>query len=81
MKNEIKTFLYDIKKSIDSIENYLGDKRDFKVYQNNKMLRRAIERDSNLTDWFILWNPKAYNAVFDPEKWVSRDKTRFVRSI
>ncbi len=48
MKNEIKTFLYDIKKSIDPIENYLGDKRDFKVYQNNKMLRRAIERDSKL---------------------------------
>ena len=45
MKNEIKKFLYDIKESIDSIENYLGDKRDFKVYQNNKMLRRAIERE------------------------------------
>lgn len=45
MKNEIKKFLYDIKESIDSIESYLGDKRDFKVYQNNKMLRRAIERE------------------------------------
>ena len=45
MKNEINKFLYDIKESIDSIENYLGDKRDFKVYQNNKMLRRAVERE------------------------------------
>ena len=45
MKNEIKKFLYDIKESIESIENYLGDKRDFKVYQNNKMLRRAVERE------------------------------------
>jgi len=45
MKNEIKKFLYDIKESIDSIEKYLGDKRDFKIYQENKMLRRAIERE------------------------------------
>jgi len=45
MKDEIKKFLYDIKESIDSIEDYLGDKRDFKVYQSNKMLRRAIARE------------------------------------
>lgn len=31
MELEIKKFLFDIKESIDSIENYLGDKRDFKV--------------------------------------------------
>ncbi len=31
--------------SIESIEGYLVDKRDFNVYQSNKMLRRAIERE------------------------------------
>ena len=45
MKNEIKKFLFDIKESIDSIEDYLGSKRDFNVYQGNKMLRRAVERE------------------------------------
>jgi uncharacterized protein with HEPN domain len=45
MKIEIKKFLFDIKESIDSIESYLGDERDFTIYQNNKMLRRAIERE------------------------------------
>ena len=45
MELEIKKFLFDIKESIDSIENYLGDKRDFKVYLSDKMLRRAIERE------------------------------------
>ena len=45
MKNEIKKLLFDIKESIDSIDNYLGDQRDFKIYQKNKMLRRAIERE------------------------------------
>ena len=45
MKLEVKKYLFDIKESIDSIENYLGEKRDFNVYISNKMLRRAIERE------------------------------------
>lgn len=45
MDNEIKKYLFDIKEAIDSIENYLGDKRDFNIYLSNKMLRRAIERE------------------------------------
>jgi hypothetical protein len=35
--------LYDIQESINSIEGYLGEKRSFEVYINNKILRRAIE--------------------------------------
>ncbi len=31
--------------SIDSINEYLGDKRDFTDYQKNKLLRRGIERE------------------------------------
>jgi len=45
MEIEIKKFLYDIHESIISIENYLGDKRDFNIYLTDKMLRRAIERE------------------------------------
>jgi uncharacterized protein with HEPN domain len=45
MDNEIKKYLFDIKESIDSIENFLGDKRDFNIYMANKMLRRAVERE------------------------------------
>ena len=45
MDLEIKKFLFDIKESIDSIERFLGDKRDFKTYSSDKMLRRAIERE------------------------------------
>jgi len=45
MEHKIKKFLFDIKEAIKSIESYLGDKRDFNVYQSNKMLRRAIERE------------------------------------
>ncbi len=45
MELEIKKFLFDIRESIDSIEHYLGDKRDFKDYMSDKMLRRAVERE------------------------------------
>lgn len=45
MKREIKKYLFDIKTSIDSIFSYLGDERNFIEYQNNKLLRRGIERE------------------------------------
>ncbi len=45
MNVEIKKYLFDISESIDFIEKFLGDKRDFNVYLANKMLRRAVERE------------------------------------
>ena len=45
METEIKKYLFDIRESIDSIEQYLGNKRDFNIYQADKMLRRAVERE------------------------------------
>ena len=41
MNREIKMFLFDIRESIESIENFLGDKWDYNVYKSDKMLRRA----------------------------------------
>ena len=45
MELEIKKYLFDIQESIDSIEKYFGERRDFKAYMANKMLRRAVERE------------------------------------
>ncbi len=45
MEHEIKKFLFDIIESINSIESFLGDTREFKIYMENKMLRRAVERE------------------------------------
>lgn len=45
MDFEIKKYLFDIQESIESIEKYLGNKRDFNAYMANKMLRRAVERE------------------------------------
>lgn len=43
--DSIKKHLYDVNVSINSIFEYLGEKRDFEEYLNNKLLRRAIERE------------------------------------
>ena len=45
MEIEIHKYLHDIKESIESINAYLGGNRNFSEYQNNKMLRRAVERE------------------------------------
>ena len=45
MKIEIKKYLYDIQTSINSIEEYLDDKKNFFEYKKNKLLRRGIERE------------------------------------
>lgn len=45
MNLEVVKYLLDIKNSIDSIEDYIGEKKDFKIYQDNKQLKRAVERE------------------------------------
>ena len=45
MQLEIKKYLFDIINSIDSINDFLGDTRDFSIYQANKLLRRGVERE------------------------------------
>jgi uncharacterized protein with HEPN domain len=45
MEADVKKYLYDIQISIESIFDFLGDRRDFSDYQNSKMLRRAVERE------------------------------------
>ena len=45
MKHEVKKYLFDIKTSIESINDFLESRKDFFEYQNNKLLRRAVERE------------------------------------
>ena len=45
MDEQIKKYLYDIHEAISSIFSYIGEKRDFNIYIDNKMLRRAVERE------------------------------------
>lgn len=45
MKPEILKYFHDILGSIESIDAFLGEQRDFKKYLEDKMLRRAVERE------------------------------------
>lgn len=45
MQHKIAKYLYDINESVLSIENYIGDHKDFNDYSNNKLVRRAVERE------------------------------------
>jgi uncharacterized protein with HEPN domain len=45
MQREVGKYLFDIRESITSIEQFLGIKRDFDEYQTNKLVRRAVERE------------------------------------
>ncbi|MEI6092010.1 MAG: HepT-like ribonuclease domain-containing protein [bacterium] len=45
MQLDILTYLLDIQNSIESINEYLGENRNFNDYLSNKLLRRGIERE------------------------------------
>ncbi|HZH36324.1 MAG TPA: HepT-like ribonuclease domain-containing protein [Flavisolibacter sp.] len=45
MTDAEKKLLTDILTAIHSINDYLGEKRDFEAYKVNKMQRRAVERE------------------------------------
>jgi uncharacterized protein with HEPN domain len=45
MQLEILKLYHDILTSINSIDDYLGKKRDYKEFLKNKLLQRGIERE------------------------------------
>ena len=45
MNEDLKKYLFDIKTSIEYINEYLGPKRNFAIYQSDRKLRRAVERE------------------------------------
>ena len=45
MDNNIKTWLVDIQQSIEEINDFLGERRDFFAYQNDLKTKKAVERN------------------------------------
>lgn len=45
MEKEIQTWLEDIKQSIDEIDSFLPEKRDFFEFQKDLKTRKAVERN------------------------------------
>lgn len=45
MSREVDKYLYDIQESIDAIRDYLGEERDLTDFQDDKLIKRAVERE------------------------------------
>jgi len=69
MLHSLKMYLLDISNSIDSINEYLGEERNFKKYESNKLLRRAVERELEIIG-------EAINRILkvDPEIEISNSR-------
>lgn len=78
MKIEIKKNLYDIKISIESISDFINNNYNFIHYTQNKLLRRAVEREIEIIGEatnrilkiepnFILTNAR---QIVDTRNWV-----------
>lgn len=65
----LKKYLYDIQQSIESINEYLGEKRDFLAYEQNKLLRRAVERELEIIG-------EAVNHLLELDKSIAIDNAR-----
>ena len=72
------TCLHDIKVSIDSVQEYIGTDITFTLFQKNKILRRAIEREIEIigeaTNRILKIDPqfKLENSrkIIDTRNWV-----------
>lgn len=60
MPHRVVVWLSDVQTSIDSINAYLGPFRNFYSYQENQMLRRAIERELEIIG-------EAMNRILDKQ--------------
>ena len=45
MDNKAKKLLFDIITALNNIDDYIGDKKDYEVYDSNPMLQDAVERN------------------------------------
>ena len=68
-QRSLRKYLYDIQQSIDSISEYLGEKRDSFAYEQNKLLRRAVERELEIIG-------EAVNHLLELDKSIAIDNAR-----
>ncbi|MEX2603828.1 MAG: hypothetical protein WD361_06480 [Gracilimonas sp.] len=45
MTRKLRKYLLDIKVAIESIEEYVEETDNLEAYKNNKLIRRAVERE------------------------------------
>lgn len=69
MADEVIKYLNDILKAIERIENFVGTPKEFVMYQQNIMLRQAVERNIEIVGEAL------NNALkFDPSLLISNTR-------
>ena len=63
MQHRIAKYLFDIQESINSIDSFIGQNKDFNEYVKNKLLRRAVEREFEIIGEAITNLKKIDNAI------------------
>jgi uncharacterized protein with HEPN domain len=78
MQHNVAKYFHDIWESINSIEEYLEGNHDFLYYQQNKLLRRGIERELEIigeaTNRVLKYNPdieiSQARRIVDLRNWI-----------
>ncbi len=75
MDINIKTWLVDIQQSIEEINDFLGERRDFFAYQNDLKTKKAVERNLEIIGEAVNRIIHSYDNISDEVIWtiVSRD--------
>ena len=63
MDSRIKKWLMDILVSINELHEFVGTKTDFAVYEKNKMMKRAVERELEIIGEAVNRIKKTNSAV------------------
>ena len=69
MELKVKKYLYDIADAINLIDEFIGDNRDFNIYKQNQMLKKAVEREFEIIG-------EALNRIIKIDKDFSISNTR-----
>ncbi len=68
MDIKIKTWLFDIKQSIEEIFLFLGNDRDFSAYKADLKTKKAVERNLEIIG-------EAVNRILKEDRTLSSNKT------
>ncbi|MCF8461506.1 MAG: DUF86 domain-containing protein [Flavobacteriales bacterium] len=74
MQHKVRSYLHDIMEAIVSIEEYVGEQRNFNDYLKNKQLRRAVERELEIIG-------EATNRILKLEKEFPIDNAKRIVSL
>lgn len=63
MQREVKKYLFDIQSSLNNIESFVGEPKEYSAFENNLMLQQAVERNMEIIGEAVNNLLKIYPAI------------------